>query len=180
MGWKVSALIVRKAPNKGIVQLAIELGLSSSLSRRNSTLNMVLYPDQFYIGFYNDCTIITHSSILSNFFDPVTSQLEKKVSSIFKDCEILAIGQVENAGISGFSLILKGNRVRTIFAGEEEGIILSEGAPLSEETSDIFDLPFVISKIFLSDRFDSESVLNTAMSLLDGSFILRNSSEKTD
>lgn len=164
MGWKASALIVNKRYENPVTELTKGLGLVESVIDKEVSLNEVLYPDQFCIGFYNTCTIITHAAILNDFFGSTPSKLEKKFCELFNDADMIAVGQIENAGINGFSYIRKGERIRTRLEGEEEGVILDAGAPLPEEESvEVYDLPFTIPNILLGERLDADEILNVKM-----------------
>lgn len=163
MGWKVSALIISKRYEKAVTELTKDLGLGESGISKEVALNEVLCPDQFCIGFYNECTIITHAAILNDFFSAAPSKMEQKFSELFSDAEMIVAGQIENAGINGFSYIKNGQRIRTLLEGEEEGTIIDEGTPMKEEEStDLYDLPFTIPKMLLGSKLDDE-ILNTKM-----------------
>lgn len=164
MSWKVSALIIGKRYTKAVTDLTKDLGLGESAISKEVSLNEVLYPDQFCIGFYNTCTIITHAAILNDFFSSVPSKMEAKFCELFKDAEMIAVGQIENAGINGFSYIRNGERIRIRLEGEEEGTIIDTGTPLQEEESaNTYDLPFIMPKMFLGDRLDADKILNATM-----------------
>jgi hypothetical protein len=90
--------------------------------------------------------------------------MEKKFCELFSDADMVAVGQIENAGISGFSYIRNGERIRTRLEGEEEGVIINTGTPLNEEkTEAVYDLPFVIPSNILGTRLDAQDILNVKM-----------------
>lgn len=164
MGWKVSALIVSKQYAKVVTELTKDLGFGESSISKEVLLSEVLYPDQFCIGFYNGCTIITHAAILNDFFNPSPSEMEQKFCKLFNDTEVLVVGQIENVGISGFSYIKNGQRYRTRLEGEEEGVIIETGTALKEEQNkDIYELPFIISEMLLGCKLDDVDILEVKM-----------------
>lgn len=142
----------------------MDLGLGESEVRAKLSLHDALYPDQFCVGFYESCTIVTHAAILNDFFNASPASMEIKFCDLFCDTEIVVVGQIENAGISGFSHIKNGQRIRAKLEGEEEGVIFEMGRTLKEELNiDFYELPFVIPKISLGRRLDDNQVLNTTM-----------------
>lgn len=163
MGWKVSALIIGKRYTEA-ANLTKDLGLGESIISKEMPLNEALYPDQFCIGFYNECTIITHAAILNDFFSAVPSKMETKFCELFTDAEMIIAGQIENAGINGFSYIRNGQRIRTLLEGEEEGTIIDTGTPMKEEEStDLYDLPFTMPKMLLGSKLNDDEILKTKM-----------------
>ncbi len=167
MGWKVSAIIINKKYDKEVAEITQDLGLGNSEVETETTLGKSLYPNNLCIGFYNGKTIITHGSILMDFFDESPSEMEQTFSKVFADIEMVVVGQIEGVGINGFSYIKNGKRVRTKLIGEEEGEILNIGSALElEKNLDDYDLPFEASEMLLGQRLDSDVVLSTKMYVL--------------
>jgi hypothetical protein len=167
MGWKISAIIINKKYDKEVTRITEDLGLGNSVIEAETTLGKTLYPNNLCIGFCNGKTIITHGSIIMDFFDENPSKMEQTFSNVFRDTEMLVVGQMEGAGINGFSYIINGKRVRTKLVGEEEGEIRNAGAALKlEKGLNDYDLPFEASKMLLGQRLDSDSILSTKMYVL--------------
>ena len=164
MGWKVSAVVVGTKYDKPLTQLTMDLGLGGSTIDGELTLMEALYSDELCIGFFDSCTIITHRSILMDFFDAEPSKMETAFSQLFSRSQLVVAGQYENGGISGFSIITNGKRERTRLEGEEEGSIRDVGKPLPEEKGNsVYDLTFSLPSKLLGERLDSERVLSTKM-----------------
>jgi hypothetical protein len=167
MGWKISALIIEKKYDKEPGQITGDLGLGKSVVDREISLRRSLYPNGFCIGFYNENTIITHPSILTDFFDENPSIMEERFLAIFNDVRIIAVGQIEGAGINGFSFIRNGKRIRTRLVGDEEGEIRNFGDKLEFENGlNDYDLPFHVPGLILGKQLDADDVLATRMWLL--------------
>lgn len=167
MGWKISVLIIKKNYDKEVNKITEDLGLGKSSIVGETTLNRSLYPNNLCIGFHDGKTIITHGAILMEFFNEEPSKIELTFSDLFKDTDMLALVQVEGAGISGFSYIKNGKRVRTKLVGDEEGEIRNLGDALeTEEGVDDYDLPFHLPQMFFNQRLDDDLILNTKMYVL--------------
>jgi hypothetical protein len=167
MGWKISAIIINKKYDKEVAEITKDLGLGISVIETETTLTKSLYPNNLCIGFYNGKTIITHKSIIMDFFDESPSKMEQAFSKVFGDTEIMVVGQIEGAGINGFSYIKNGKRVRTKLVGEEEGEIRNIGTSLElEKELNDYDLPFEAPEMLLGQRLDSDAILSTKMYVL--------------
>ena len=168
MGWRFGIILLSEPYKRELTDITLELGLGASKLTETLPLSDVLFVNSCAIGQSNDRTIITGSSILHSFLNEEISEVEKSLSYNLSDIEILVLGQVENAGISGFSQIKNGKRVRTRLEGEEEGVITDVGSELPLESKyNIYELPFILCQQVLGQRLDSDKVLNTKMSVLE-------------
>lgn len=153
MGWQISAIIIKNGGAFTPEQVANEFGYKKFIA--DTILSHALYPTELNVGKIGETLIITHGYILGQFFNEEPSPYEKKYYSRFPNAEMIVAALIENAGISGYSYIKNGERIRTFLFGEEEGEIINFGEPLPEENEvSPFDLPWNMPAKLLGDNLD--------------------------
>jgi hypothetical protein len=127
-------------------QLRIRLGLDGFEPAGERKLDAAIYPrgDVLYLGAYPRGVIVCHTMLPGHFFDEKSRRKICDTSSSFKDFKSRFLGLYPNGEVLvlvlhsvvnlwGYCVYAKGSMVRSVAGAADDGLIVSTGAPLSEE-----------------------------------------------
>lgn len=140
MSWKLNMIITTGL--KGDIDVLSRLigfsyGNRTYKSIGETTLDECLNPDdddKIYIGIFKDFRIITQSNLPIEFMTEKPNFTEKSLSAFYRqNCStnVFVLDSIIN--LWGYSILSNGQRIRTKFGTNDNGVIYEDGEPLNAE-----------------------------------------------
>jgi len=135
MGWKASTIIIHKPTQVDNEKLLKELGFSKLTKIDDEPFEVAINPDnnKVYIGTYKDNLLISAPDIPMQFLEDNETAIEKKFKQLFPNSEICSIVLHSTVNLWGYSVTIKGKKVRARAGSADDGTFIDIGEPLEEE-----------------------------------------------
>ncbi len=135
MGWKASALIITDPVKIDYEELLWKLGYSNLKRIEDEPFEVAINPDdnKVYIGTYKGNLLICEQNLPARFFEPSQTKYETRISQIFAASEICSIILHSAVNLWGYSITVKGEKVRARAGSADDGTFCEMGHPVLEE-----------------------------------------------
>ncbi|MFB6453982.1 hypothetical protein ACE38W_01830 [Chitinophaga sp. Hz27] len=135
MTRNISAIIISPRQELNMPDLLTKLEKRASSPIADQPFEQALYPvfGNAYIGYYNDCLIITDFAWPEGCMSAELSEIERILSAAFPDAEICSLLLYPPVNLWGYSIVKNGEKIRARAGAATVGTFLEMGIPLDEE-----------------------------------------------
>ena len=128
-------IIIHRPGRPADEQLLRDIGFSGLRKIADDSFDRVIHPEgqRVYMGTYGDNILICTADMPMQFFEEVSTPVEKRLNELFPASEICAIVLHSVVDLWGFSVTVNGRKIRAKAGSADDGTFLELGTPLEEE-----------------------------------------------